>query len=67
MDKIKSKWDFLLQCRPDIRGIVGNIKLIGGRISHNIEGEMVFDFVIPKGIFWYNEATHEFKSKLEIR
>jgi hypothetical protein len=67
MDKIKNKWDFLLQCRPDIRGMVGNAKLIGGNISHNLNNEMIFDFITKKGTFSYNEATHEFKSKLEIR
>ena len=65
--KIKSKWDFLLQCRPDIRAVMGNTKLIGGDISHNVNHEMIFDFITKKGIFSYNEATHEFKSKLEIR
>ena len=35
MDKIKSKWEFLLQYRPDVRGKVGNVKLIGGQIGHN--------------------------------
>ena len=65
--KIKNKWDFLLQCRPDIRALVGNIKLIGGDISHNVNQEMIFDFITKKGTFSYNEATHEFKSKLEIR
>jgi hypothetical protein len=67
MDRIKSKWDLLLQCRPDIRSVVGNAKLIGGRISHNINHEMIFHFITKKGTFSYNEATHEFKSKLEIR
>jgi hypothetical protein len=67
MDRIKSKWDFLLQCRPDIRSIVGNAKLIGGDITHNTEHEMIFDFITKKGIFSYNETTHEFKTKLEVR
>jgi hypothetical protein len=67
MDKIRSKWDFLLQCRPDIRGMVGNTKLIGGDISYNGDNEMIFNFISKKGTFSYNEATHEFKSKLEIR
>ncbi len=66
MDKIRSKWDFLLQSRPDIRGVVGNTKLIGGRISHNINKEMIFDFITKKGTFSYNETTHEFKSKFQI-
>jgi hypothetical protein len=67
MDRIKSKWDFLLQCRPDIRDMVGNSKLIGGRISHNINNETIFDFITKKGTFSYNEVTNEFKSELEIR
>jgi hypothetical protein len=67
MDLVRNKWDFLLQCRPDIRSIVGNAKLIGGDISHNVNREVIFDFVTKKGIFSYNEATHEFKTKLEVR
>jgi hypothetical protein len=66
MDTIKDKWDFLLQCRPDIRGIVGDAKLIGGRISH-VNHEVIFDFITKKGTFSYNETTHEFKSTFEIR
>jgi hypothetical protein len=67
MDKIKSKWDFLLQCRPDIRGMVGNTKLIGGDINHDSKHEKIFLFITKKGTFTYNEVTNEFKSKLEIR
>ncbi len=67
MDKIRSKWDFLLQCKADIRGIVGNSKLIGGNISHNSNHEVIFNFITKKGTFSYNEATDEFKSKLQIR
>jgi hypothetical protein len=66
-NKIKSKWDFLLQCRPDIRGVVGNYKLIGGDISHNSKHELIFHFITTKGTFSYNERTDEFKSKLQIR
>ncbi len=47
--------------------MVGNAKLIGGDISHNIDDEMVFNFVAKKGTFSYNEAIHKFKTKLEIR
>ena len=65
--KIKNKWDFLLQCRPDIRGVVGNAKLIGGRISHDPNHDEIFNFVTTKGTFSYNERTDEFKSKLQIR
>jgi hypothetical protein len=64
---IKSKWDFLLQYRPSVRGILGNAKLIGGDINYNTNNEMIFNFITKKGIFSYNEATHEFESKLEIR
>ena len=66
-NKIRSKWDFLLQCRPDVRTVVGNTKLIGGDISHNVNHEMVFEFITKKGIFTYNERTGEFKTKMEIR
>ncbi len=67
MDRIKSKWDFLLQCRPEIRGMVGNSKLIGGNISHNSNHEVIFNFITKKGTFSYNEMTGEFKSKFQIR
>jgi hypothetical protein len=66
-NKIKSKWDFILQCRPDIQGVVGNTRLIGGRISYNSNQEMIFNFVTKKGTFSYNEMTAEFKSELQIR
>ena len=66
MDRIKSKWDFLLQGRPDIRSIIGNTKLIGGNINHNSKREKIFHFITTKGIFTYNEASDEFKKKLEI-
>ncbi len=67
MDKIKSKWDALLQNRPDIRGMVGNTKLIGGNTRYNVMDEMIFNFITKKGTFSYNEVTAEFKKKLEIR
>ncbi len=67
MDRIKSKWDSLLQTRADIRAVVGNTKLIGGDVSHNSNHELIFNFVTKKGTYSYNEATHEFKSKLQIR
>jgi hypothetical protein len=65
--KIKSKWKILLQYKPDIRGIIGNTKLIGGHISHNGSQEKIFQFITKKGTFTYNGATDEFKSKLQIR
>jgi hypothetical protein len=67
MDTIKSKWEFLLQCRPAIRGIIGSAKLIGGHIGGNSNHDRVFNFVTTKGTFSYNEMTGEFNSKLEIR
>jgi hypothetical protein len=65
--KIESKWNSLLQFRPDIRGMIGNTKLIGGDINHNSKHEKIFYFVTKKGTFTYNERTEEFKRKLEIR
>jgi hypothetical protein len=68
MDKIKSKWESLIQSRPNVRGIVGSTKLIGGHISHNDNHDRIFIFITPKGIFlYYNEATDEFESKLQTR
>jgi hypothetical protein len=67
MDRIKNKWDFLIQCRPDIRAMIGNSKLIGGDISHNSSHEVIFNFITNKGTFSYNEMTDEFKSKFQIR
>jgi len=64
---IKSKWDLLLQCRPDVRGMIGNSKLIGGDINHNSKHEKTFHFITTKGTFTYNEASDELKKKLEIR
>jgi hypothetical protein len=60
--KIESKWNFLLQVRPDVRGMIGNTKLIGGHISHNSNHEKIFNFINKKGIFTYNEMTDEFVS-----
>ena len=67
MDKIRSKWDFLLQCRPDVKGMVGNAKLIGGHIGHNDNHDKIFNFITTKGTYFYNEMTHEFKSKFQMR
>ena len=64
---IKSKWDFLIQCRPNVKGIIGNAKLIGGRIDHNDNHDEIFNFITTKGTFSYNERTDGFKSKLQIR
>jgi hypothetical protein len=68
MDEIiKSKWNFLLQVRPDVRGMIGNTKLVGGHISHNSKDEKIFNLITKKGTFTYNEGTGEFGRKLEIR
>ena len=64
---IKNKWEFLLQCKPEIRSMIGNYKLLGGHISHNSRGEKIFNFITIKGTFTYNEAADEFRRKLEIR
>ena len=64
---IKSKWAFLLQCKPEIRSTTGNYKLLGGHISHNSKGEKIFNFITVKGTFSYNETTDEFKSEFQIR
>ncbi len=66
-NKVKSKWDFLLQSKPDIRSVVGNAKLIGGDINHNSNREKIFYFVTKRGTFTYNEVSGEFKSKVPIR
>lgn len=67
VDRIRNKWDFLIQCRPEVKGMVGMVKLIGGRISYDENQNEVFDFITSKGTFSYNERTGEFKSKLQIR
>jgi hypothetical protein len=67
MDRIKSKWDFLIQCGPNVKGMIGNAKLIGGDINHNSKHEKIFHFITTKGTFTYNEKTDEFKIKLQIR
>ncbi len=67
MDSIRNKWDFLLQCRPDIRGMVGNARLIGGDISHNDKHEKIFHFITKKGTFSYNKKTGVFKTEFQIR
>ncbi len=67
MDKIKSKWDFLIQCRPNVKGMIGMAKLIGGHVSHDENHDEIFNFITKKGTFSYNERTGEFKSKVQIR
>ncbi len=67
MDRIKSKWDFLIQCRPIVKGMIGNAKLIGGRIDFNDNHDEIFNFITTKGTFSYNERIDEFKNKLQIR
>ena len=66
-ENIKSKWEFLLQCKPEIRSMIGNYKLLEGHISHNSRGEKIFNFITIKGTFSYNERTDEFKSEFQIR
>jgi hypothetical protein len=64
---IKSKWDFLLQSRPEIRSIIGNSKLVGGHVSYNSRHEKIFNFITIKGTFSYNEKTDQFKTEFQIR
>jgi hypothetical protein len=64
---VKRRWEFLIQCRSDVIGIVGNAKLVGGQIAHNSNHEKIFNFITTKGTFSYNERTDEFESKLQIR
>jgi len=64
---IKSKWEFLLQCNPEIRSMIGNAKLIGGYIGYDENQAEIFNFITVKGTFSYNERTDEFKSKFQIR
>jgi hypothetical protein len=45
MDKIRSKWEFLIQCRPNIKGMIGNAKFVGGDIGHNENHEKIFNFI----------------------
>jgi hypothetical protein len=66
MDKIRSKWEFMIQCRPYLKGMIGNAKLIGGDIGHNSNHDKIFNFITTKGTFSYNESTDEFKNKLQI-
>ena len=66
-NEVKSRWEFLLQSRSDIRSIIENTRLVGGHISHDSNGEKIFHFITKKGTFTYNEARDEFERKLEIR
>ena len=60
--KVKAKWDSLIQLRPDIRTMVGEMKLIGGLTGQNNDGEIIFEFFTIRGTFTYNETTEEFTS-----
>jgi hypothetical protein len=66
MDKIRNKWDFLIQCRPDVKGMIGNAGLIGGHIEYDSNHDEIFNFITIKGTFSYNGRTDEFKTKLRI-
>ena len=66
-NKIRSKWEFLIRSRPDVRSIIGNTKLVGGLVGYNGANERIFRFITAKGSFTFNEATEEFKSELQIR
>jgi hypothetical protein len=65
MDRIKSKWEFLIQCRPNVKGMIANAKFLGGYINYDDNHNEIFNFITTKGTFSYNERTGEFKSKLQ--
>jgi len=65
-NRIKRKWGFLLQCRPEIRSMMGNSKLIGGQISHSNNHGNIFNFIARKGTFTHNETTDEVESEVQI-
>ncbi len=67
MDPIRAMWDSLMQTHPNMMGIVGNAKLVGGRFDYNGEHEKVFLFLTNKGSYSFNTVTGEFKaSKLQL-
>ncbi len=66
MDTIRKKWDFLLQCRPNIRSLIGNAKLIGGHIGHNSNHEKILHFITRKGTFTSNEMTLNLKANFRF-
>ncbi len=67
MDPIRAMWDSLIQTKPDMMGMVGNAKLVGGRFDYNGEHEKVFIFLTNKGAFSFNTVTGEFKrGKLQM-
>jgi uncharacterized membrane protein YoaK (UPF0700 family) len=65
-NKMRSKWEFLIQSRTNVRAMIGNTKLIGGHISHNGAQKRIFHFITAKGTFTFNEATEEFKNEFQI-
>jgi hypothetical protein len=67
VDRIKGKWDLLIQCRPNVKGMIGNGRLIGSHVDYNDIHDEIFNFITTKATFTYNERTDEFKSKLQIR
>ena len=62
MDRIKSKWNFLIQSKPNIKGMVGNARLIKGHIDYSDNRDEIFNFITTRGTFCYNERTDEFKN-----
>ena len=55
-----------MQCRLDVKDMIGNAKFIGGDIEYDDNHDEIFNFITSKGTFSYNERTGEFKSKLQI-
>jgi hypothetical protein len=64
MDKTKSKWDFLIQCRPNVKGMIGNGKFIGGYIDYDDNHDEIFNFITTKGTFSSNRNHQENKNMM---
>ena len=56
----------MFQSRPNVKGMVGNAKLIGRQISYNGERDKILSFLTNRGSFTYNVRTDEFKKKFQV-
>ncbi len=66
MDTIRTKWEYLLQCRPNFREMIGRAKFVGGHISYNDKQEKIFNFITTSGRYTYNERTDAFEHRFKI-
>ncbi len=48
MDPIRTMWDSLIQTSPDMKGLVGNAKLVGKLIKYNDQHEKIFHFLTKR-------------------